>query len=293
MDIQELNAFLTVAELASFSRAGEQLHLSQPAVSKRIASLESRLGQRLLDRVGRRVLLTDAGRTLLPYARDVQRSLADGRRALSHMQDQISGRLSIGTSHHVGLHRLPPVLREFTRHYPTVDLDIHFMDSEVACQQVLAGDLELAIVTLPLQPDPQLETQLIWNDPMTVVVASDHPLTVLDNPGLDDLGQHPAVLPDAQTFTYRIICQALEEHGLEPHIRMATNYLETLKMLVAIGLGWSVLPCSMLNSELCALRVAGLALSRKLGLVRHRGRVESAAARKLAEHARAGATKNP
>src|SRR2546426_1778475 len=107
MDTQALAAFIAVAESASFSRAGEALHLSQPAVSKRIAALEEQLRSPLFDRVGRRIGLTDAGRALLPYAKRVLQDIEDGRRALSHLSDKVSGRLSIGTSHHIGLHRLP------------------------------------------------------------------------------------------------------------------------------------------------------------------------------------------
>src|SRR5581483_12097643 len=159
MDTQALAAFAEVADSGSFSRAAEKLHLSQPAISKRIAALESQLGRPLFDRVGRAIHLTDAGRTLLPYARRTLQHLEDGKRALTQLAGEVGGRLSFGTSHHIGLHRLPPVLRRYTQKYPQVDLDIHFMDSEVACEAVLAGKLELGIVTLPLQPLPQLQTR--------------------------------------------------------------------------------------------------------------------------------------
>src|SRR3546814_885791 len=151
MDTQALAAFTEIADSGSFTQAALALHLSQPAISKRITTLEQQIGQSLFDRIGRRVRLTDAGRALLPYARKALQDIEDGRRALSQLHDQIGGRLSIGTSHHIGLHRLPPVLRSFTQRYPEVDLDIHFMDSEIACEGVLAGKLELGIVTLPSQ----------------------------------------------------------------------------------------------------------------------------------------------
>src|SRR3954467_12885619 len=105
MDTQALAAFIEVADSRSFSRAGEKLHLSQPAISKRIAALEADLGKAVFDRVGRGISLTDAGRTLLPYARRTLQHIEDGRRALTHLADEVSGRLSFGTSHHIGLHR--------------------------------------------------------------------------------------------------------------------------------------------------------------------------------------------
>ncbi|HEY1075174.1 MAG TPA: LysR family transcriptional regulator [Fontimonas sp.] len=281
MDTQFLAAFVEVADTASFTQAAERLHLSQPAVSKRITALEEQIGQSLFDRVGRTVTLTDAGRTLLPYAHKALQDIEDARRALSLLDGSVSGRLSIGTSHHIGLHRLPPVLGQFTREYPQVDLDIHFMDSEVACQAVLAGKLELGIVTLPTQPLPQLESRLVWPDPLLVVAASDHPLTGRRQVSLSQLAEHPAVLPDEATYTHRIVTAALEAEGVKPHVRLATNYLETLKMLVAIGLGWSVLPESMLDATLSRLNVPRLRMHRELGLVWHEKRTLSGAAQAL------------
>jgi len=289
MDIQDLSAFIAVAETGSFSQAADRLHLTQPAVSKRIASLEDRLGQLLFDRVMRRISLTDAGRTLLPYARQTLQTLEDGRRALSRLHEHVAGRLSIGTSHHVGLHRLPPVLRAFTLNYPDVDLDLHFMDSEIACDDVVHGKLELGIVTLPSQPLPNLGQQIIWPDPLAVVVAPEHPLTRLHSISLPELAAHQAVLPDEATYTHRIIRAALTREGIAPRVRLASNYLETLKMLVAIGLGWSVLPESMVDDSLRIVEVPGLKLHRDLGVVWHVGRTRSAAAAALVKELQAAA----
>jgi DNA-binding transcriptional LysR family regulator len=283
MDTQGLAAFLAVADGASFSGAAQRLHLSQPAISKRVANLERQLGHRLFDRVGRRVLLTEAGQTLLPHAQRFLHDLEDGRRALSHLSRRLGGRLSIGTSHHIGLHRLPPVLKAFTHAHPDVDLDLHFMDSEVACRAVAAGKLELGIVTLPLEPLPELETRLVWKDPLSVVVARDHPLARKRRVRLTELAPYPAVLPDAATYTHRIIKAELARHGVTVRVRLATNYLETLKMLVGIGLGWSVLPISMLDRTLQPLATPGFAPRRELGVAWHRKRTLSAPARRLIE----------
>jgi DNA-binding transcriptional LysR family regulator len=281
MDTQALAAFLQIADSGSFSGAAAALHLSQPAISKRMAVLEQRVGRRLFDRIGRRILLTEAGATLLPYARRVLQDIEDGQRALSHLSGAVRGRLSIGTSHHIGLHRLPPVLKSFTHAYPDVDLDIHFMDSEVACQQVLAGALELGVVTLPTDPPAGLETRKVWDDPLAVVVAPEHPLAQRRRVRLAEIAKYPAVLPDEKTYTHRIVTAELARHGVRPRVRLATNYLETLKMLVGIGLGWSVLPRSMLDGTLKALATPGFAPGRDLGAVWHRQRTLSAPAARL------------
>ena len=284
MDTESLAAFLEIADAGSFSAAAARLHLSQPAISKRVATLEQRLDARLFDRIGRRVLLTEAGRALLPYARRVREDLEDGRRALSHLSREVQGRLAIGTSHHIGLHRLPPLLKTFAHAHPDVDLDIQFMDSEVACEAVLAGKLELGIVTLPTTPLDGLESKQVWDDPLAVVVSPEHALATRRRVTLRELARHPAVLPDAATYTHRIIKAELARHGVEPRVRLATNYLETLKMLVAIGLGWSVLPRSMLDRSVRALAIPGFAPHRSLGAVWHRKRMLSAPARRLLDH---------
>ena len=111
MDLANLNAFIAIAEAGSFSEAAERLHLTQPAVSKRIAGLEQQLDTRLFDRLGREVSLTEAGRALLPRAYQILYVLDDTRRALTNLNGEVSGRLTLATSHHIGLHRLPALKR--------------------------------------------------------------------------------------------------------------------------------------------------------------------------------------
>ncbi len=278
MDTQNLRAFLAVADSGSFSGAAEHLHLTQPAVSKRIAVLEGELTTRLFDRIGRRTLLTESGRTLLPRARAIVLAIEDTRRSLQNLAGEVGGRLSIGTSHHVGLHRLPPALRRFARAHPQVSLDIRFMDSEQAHGAVLAGDLELAIVTLSPLAIPQLQRTPLWDDPLAFACAPEHPLARRKRVQPADLAQHPAVLPGEGTYTGRLIREAFEAHGLALPPAMTTNYLETLKMLASVGLGWSVLPQTMLDHELVELKPAGMHITRELGLIVHRDRSLSNAA---------------
>ncbi len=278
MDTQALTAFLAVAESGSFSTAAERLFVTQPAVSKRIAQLEQQLGTRLFDRVGRRIRLTEAGEALLPRARQVLLDLEDMGRAISNLTGQVSGTLRIGTSHHIGLHRLPPVLRRFSREYPDVKLDIHFIDSEEAWEAVLHGDLEMGVVTLPPQPDPRLHSQAVWQDPLVFMAAPEHPLARLDRVTLETLTGYSAILPSPVTFTRRIVESLFEEQALTLNISMSTNYLETIHMMVSIGLGWSVLPETMLDDSVVRLNVDTALPVRRLGVVTHPGRSRSNAA---------------
>ena len=281
MDTQSLQAFLAVAESGSFSRAAEQLHLTQPAVSKRIAVLEGQIGARLFDRIGRTIGLTEAGRVLLPRARQILVMVDDSRRALGNLSHDVAGSLTLATSHHIGLHRLPPLLKAYTRNHPEVRLDLHFLDSEEAYQGVLDGELEIAVVTLAPHPDPQLEMVPIWVDRLCFVCAPDHPLAALPRPTLQALCEHDAVLPGPLTFTRGLIEARFAAAGLHLPVALSTNYLETLKMMTAIGLGWSLLPERLVAGELHELAIDHPPIHRPLGYLVHRSRTLSNAARAM------------
>ncbi len=283
MDISNLHAFITVAATGSFSRAAEQLCLTQPAVSKRITALEEQLDTRLFDRIGRRVTLTEAGALLRPRAEHILAELEDSRRAITNLKDTIAGRLSIGTSHHIGLHRLPPVLRTFTSACPEVELDLHFMDSEAACQAVERGELELGVVTLPPTPSPVLHTTPVWNDPLSIVVNHKHPLATGKRHKAAELAGHTAILPARGTYTRELLEQAIAPLKINLRVGLSTNYLETIKMMVSVGLGWSILPQTMVDDDLCKLDIGDFQLQRTLGVVRHTARTQSNAARALVE----------
>ena len=292
MDTQSLQAFLAVADAQSFSRAAEQLHLTQPAISKRIATLESQVGTRLFDRIGRRIALTEAGSVLLPQARRILFSVEDSRRALANLSGQVGGKLTLATSHHIGLHRLPPLLKQYTQRHPEVELDLHFLDSEQAYQGVLDGTLEMAVVTLAPHPHEQLQVVELWRDRLCFACAIDHPLAIQVQAhsqkhrkalSLTSLCEHNCVMPGAKTFTGSLIAQRFSQAGLQLHVSMATNYLETLKMMCSVGLGWSLLPEKMIDSELVELNVDTTPIYRPLGYLVHTNRTLSNAARRMIE----------
>ena len=281
MDIAGLQAFVAIADSGSFSLAAERLHLTQPAVSKRLAALEAELDTRLFDRLGRAVRLTEAGDVLLPRALRILAELDDTRRALRNLSGVVSGPLALATSHHIGLHRLPPVLRNFSSRYPQVRLDMRFMDSELAGAAVLRGEVDLAVITLPPRLESPLEVRPLWPDPLIAMASPAHPLAESATVTPERLSQYPAILPSEATFTRQIIEDGLARLGVEPPVAFSTNYLETIKMMVAVGLGWSILPRTMLDAELVELNVDALRLERTLGVVRHTGRTLSNAARAI------------
>jgi DNA-binding transcriptional LysR family regulator len=280
MDLSALQAFVAVAQNASFSQAAEQLFVSQSAISKRIAQLETDIKAQLFDRIGRKVALTEAGHALLPRAQRILNDAKEMQRVVADLQGDIAGKLTMGTSHHIGLHRLPDPLRQFTQHYPNVELDIQFMDSEEACHAVEVGELELAIVTLPPSPRERLSLTTIWPDPLVFVAAKDHALCH-QNTSLVDLAEYPAVLPSTHTYTRGILESLLRNEGLALNVAMETNYLETLRMLVSTGLGWSLLPKTLIADDIRQIKIPKVELQRELGVVTHEKRSLSNAAQAM------------
>ncbi|SPJ33304.1 LysR family transcriptional regulator [Kushneria phyllosphaerae] len=281
METESLRAFVAVAECGSFSLAAEQIHLTQSAVSKRIATLEHQTDARLFDRIGRRIALTEAGHLLLPRAREILGLFEDTQRALTSLSGMVRGRLSLATSHHIGLHRLPAVLRRYTQRWPQVTLDMRFLDSEQAYQGVMDGSLELALATLAPHTAKPLVATPLWMDQLHFVCAPDHPLTRQRSLTLDALSQVDAVLPGEQTFTRAMVMSAFNRAGLEVSVSMSTNYMETLKMMVSIGLGWSVLPETLLDDSVHRLDIDHPPIERPLGYLFHENRTLSNAARAM------------
>jgi len=269
-----------VAETGSFSRAAEKLFITQPAVSKRISSLEFSLDCKLFDRLGKNIQLTQAGEALIPSYQKILSEIEESKRIISSLRTDISGHLRFGTSHHIGLHRLPPILRDYTRQFPKVELDIQFMDSEQAADLILKGSIELALITLPDTITQPLTTRPVWTDHMQIVVAKDHALAKSNTTSVKQLSEYGVLIQSHSTHTRDIIDQALK---LDSNIKiiMESNYLETIKAMIQNGLGWGVLPESMIDDSLHRLNIRNVKMTRHLGTLLHASRTLSSPANAL------------
>lgn len=283
MDIQNIRAFLIVAETRSFSRAAGKLFLTQPAISKRISTMEQALDCQLFDRLGKNIQLTQAGEALIPSYQRIINEMDEAQRIISTMRSSVSGQLKFGTSHHIGLHRLPPILRQYSNQYPEVELDIQFMDSEQAAEHILKGNIELALITLPDRVEKPLKTIRIWSDPMQCVVAHDHELAKYKSVDREILFQYGVLLQAHSTHTRDIIDKALQLIP-ETKIIMESNYLETIKAMIQHGLGWGVLPESMIDQSLHRMKIKGVKMQRHLGVLLHASKTLSSSASALLDH---------
>ena len=269
MDESQLQAFVAINKHGSFTAAANSLHLTQPAISKRVAALELQLGSPLFDRVGRNARLTDTGHKLLPLAENLLISFSNIRKAADNMKQEIAGSLSLGTSHHIGLHRLPPVLRQYTKLYPDVELALHFVDSEDGVKGVESGLLEMAIITLPTNTPKSLTATRVWDDPLALVVGKMHALASKDSVDVEELAKHEAILPGVNTYTRTLLEEKLALTGYKLRIGLSTNFLETNKMMASIGLGWTIIPETMLDKTVVKVGIKKIDLRRKLGYVTH------------------------
>ncbi|EGG94243.1 transcriptional regulator, LysR family protein [gamma proteobacterium IMCC1989] len=288
MDTQLLHAFVTVAEEQSFSIAAERLHITQSAISKRIALLEQQLAHTLFDRIARRVYLTESGQALLPRAKHILDSIEDTQHFMMQKSGAINGELRLATSHHIGIHRLPSILNTYRQCYPDVHLQLHFIDSEQAEAALLNNEYDLAVTTLPAayktaenEGTGNIQYHSLWQDPMRIVVSHQHPLYGKTVVHLAELLNYPAILPSTNTNTTQIIRKLFNESADKLIITMTSNHLDAIKMMVAIDLGWSVLPESLIDSSIHALPIKNAIINRQLGCIHHRHRTLSNAARAM------------
>lgn len=268
MDKHNLNAFIAVAKTKSFSSAAEILHVTQSTISKRIALLETTMGQKLFDRIARQVSVTPAGAELLPRAKHMVQEYQNAIQAINDLAGNTSGILRLAISHHLGLHRLPPLLKTYAQEHPDVILDIEFMDSEKAYEQVLQGHSEVAVITLALEQHYNITRNKIWNDCLRFVCAQDHPLSKVQEPRLAHLAEYPVILPGLNTYTGRIVQNIFQAEDIRLKSPMSTNYLETISTMVEVGLGWSVLPETLVKN-LHVIPIYGCHIQRELGYIHH------------------------
>ncbi|WP_251359645.1 LysR family transcriptional regulator [Kangiella sp. TOML190] len=252
MDTELLKSFLTLVRLESFTLAAKELQLTQPALSKRIKRLETIIGSNLFDRVGNQVALTQAGELLAQKAPQLLNNINNSIQEIRDLSGRTSGHLNIATSHYIGLHYLPWHLEQFVSEFPQVDLNIDFIDSGLAYEQVLSGDIELAMVTFPHTQDPRLKHLKVWQERMQIACHPAHPLTNEPDP-ITALANYTSLLPPAHTFPRELFEHNLQELGAA-HGRVKTaNYLEVIAKLAASKMGWTILPEALIEPPLIAL----------------------------------------
>ena len=234
MDSLELQAFKTIAVQGSFSKAADELSITKPALINRIKGLENQLKTRLFDRNGRHMTITVAGQNLLLKATAMLEAMAELEDAvdttdeLTKLSGTVEGILSIGITHHIGLHRLPDTMRLFMERYPQVELDIKFASAEDIYDGLLQGHWQLGLTTLNPTLHPQIEQKVIWQDRMKFVAAPDHPLSHKLIVNLSILSTYCAFLPKPKSFTRELLEENFPANNLKLNVDVSTNNLDTI-----------------------------------------------------------------
>jgi len=273
MDFDQLTTFVEIVSTGSFSRAGQKVFRSQPAVSAQIRQLEMEYGEKLFDRVGKSVRLTSAGETLLDYARRLLALRNESLRAVADRSSVPHGVLTIGANEATCLYVLPDLFGEYHRRYPAVRSIVYRNASGRVLQKVEDGSVDVGIVTLPVK-SPRLRTQSIFRDPMVVMVSPENPLAKSKSVRIREVAEQPMIFPRTG-HTRQMLDKLFRPYRSRLRISMELSSVAMIKRFVAAGLGISLISSSFARNEARAglvklIPLADVDLWRELGLVYRR-----------------------
>ena len=282
MDLRQLEIFVKVAELRSFSKAAEALYLTQPTVSEHIRTLEDDVGVRLLDRLGRGAAVTKAGELLLGYAKRMLALQREARQAMDSFQGKMSGELLVGASTIPGEYILPALIGRFKEKYPEISITLLIGDSQAVMDWVLEGRAELGVVGARLS-QRGLEYRELMPDEVVVAVPTSHPWNGRKQVTLDELRAEPLLIRERGSGTRAALEAALAEANTDLgafRIVGEMGSTQAIKQAVRAGVGVSLLSKRAVEEEcrsgvVWCLRVKDLKVARAFYLVIHKDRSRS------------------
>jgi DNA-binding transcriptional LysR family regulator len=248
VDLGQLEAFVQVANQRSFSRAAEALFLTQPSVTARIQALERDLGERLFERSGRGVRLTEVGSAFLPHAERVLQALNEGRDAIDALRNLQSGSLILASATTVSTYILPTVLKAFRSRFPRVEVSVRTGRSEQVLQMLLQDEAQVGLVRAVYHQD--IETKGLIEDELILVANADDDLASRGSATVEQLGDHPFIFFDHNSSYYSLAQGLFRQHGVVPRIQMELDSMEATKKMVEEGLGIAMLPRMAVEREL-------------------------------------------
>jgi len=248
MEFHQLRYFVAVADEGSFSRAAAKVRVAQPSLSQQIRKLEAEIGQPLFDRLPRSVVLTEAGRCLLEYARQILASIGDARRCVDELKGKIAGDLAVGAIPTIAPYVLPELVVTFQNHYPDVTLHIVEDVTEGITRRIEAGELDVALAST-CQRSPTLRVELLGREPLLALVPEGHPLAKQTVVSFDDLKSQRFLLLHEMHCLSQQVHHLLESRRLLPEIALAGSQLSTIANMVAAEIGVSIVPQMMVNHQ--------------------------------------------
>jgi DNA-binding transcriptional LysR family regulator len=286
MELHPLRVFLMVASEKSFSRAADKLLRTQPAISLSIQRLETELGERLIDRSAKDLLLTDAGRIVWEYARRFENLQGELENALAEMRDKSAGRLTIGANESSTLYLLDHIER-YRRQYPRVKVQIRRSLSSKIPAELMDGDLELGILTYDPEDD-RLISKVIYNDHLAFVVSPEHRFAGRAEVSILELGTENFIAHNVVSPYRAMVLREFQKHKVPLHMDLEMPTIEAIRKMVQRGEGVAFLPRMCVDEEirqgiLREIKVTEMDVERKIRLVYPARRALSHAAQAFLE----------
>jgi DNA-binding transcriptional LysR family regulator len=281
MDFDQLETFMEVARLCSFSRAAEKRFRTQPAVSSQIRSLEEEVGARLLDRSGGKVSLTASGKLFLKYAEETIEARKAVCTAIGETERIPRGEIVVGANEGTCLHILPEVFAEFKRNYPEVSVGIKRADYAKTLESVIDNSVDFGIVSLPVN-DARLSVVPFHRDELIIIAPPHHPLAQLKSATIAEVASFPLLMPKSG-HTRDALENLFHERRLKPQISMELDSSELLKRFVAADVGVGFIARSSVAEDtrahtLAIIPIADAQIRRDMALVFRKDKALSRAA---------------
>ncbi|HLI90157.1 MAG TPA: LysR family transcriptional regulator [Ktedonobacteraceae bacterium] len=284
MNLQNLRVFLKVAELEHITHASVELNLSQPAVTKTIQSLEHEVGLELIERQGRRIVLTHAGRVLQSYARQIFALEREMEEALAALRDIEAGEVTLAANTTAGVYLLPPIVARFRARYPQVTLNISIMNSQEIVEETLNWNLDFGLVEREASHlPPGLKVTVFAYDELILVVAPEHRWNGVLSLRPEALGKEELILREQGSGIREVIEQALLAHNVIVHPLLTLTDNEAIKQMVMSGVGAAIVSSlsvqrELANGDLVQVPIEGLELHPQLSLIQRADKQLSRAA---------------
>ena len=276
-----LRALIEVVAQGSFTRAAKRLNLAQPTISLQIRDLETRLGVRLVDRLGKRAFATAAGRELIDHAQRIQQETDRLMAAMRRHRDGWLGQVRIGSSTTALIYHLPPVLQRLRRDHPSIELVVTTGTTTGVVERILRNEIDIGVVSLPIN-ERQLDIAPLKAEPLVAIFAA-RTRNLPTRVTAQFLRQYPLLLEFARAHVRALIIDWLSADGVEPRPAMELDNLEAVKRMVASGLGVSIVPSAAIADASDGVKLVARplrpSLSRTLALVQRRDKPDDAALR--------------
>ena len=280
MEIRQLKAFSAIAETGTFTAGAQRVHITHAAISMQIRQLEIELGAPLFVRAPRRVLLTEAGETLLERARRILREHDAAVAEIAELAGAERGRLRVGSaSAMVSADPLPQILKELRERHPRADVTIVSGTSQTLVRQILAGDLDMAFVSLPVEARG-VQTEVLSRDELVAIASPRHKLAKQRVVSVFTLAGEKLILGERGGNTRRLIDGLFEEAGVQPVVAMELSRLAAIKRMVEADMGVGIIPQRSTREEveqgrLITWWIEGAKINWELGLAKLTGDYES------------------